>query len=923
MPITRTFIDWSSPALPSVAAHLLRKYGSAEQADLSAVVVVLTGRRACRRLLELLVECTSGRLHPPVLITESQLPELLYDPQRPFAGRVLQQMAWGEAVRRLPRPMAERLLQDVPDDRDADGWMALGALLWKLHRELAAEQLNFGDVLQQGERIVGFGEWPRWEALGLAQQEYLSILDDLDLWDRQTARLVAIDKQECHSTSDIVLVGTVDLNRTTRAMLDLVADRVTALIHAPAALSDRFDAHGCLVPDAWLDVPVEIDESQLLVVDGPAAQADALIRTLAGFNGRYRADDITIGLAEESIVPQLQRRLRQYDVPARWVIGKTLPQTSLVRLLEAAADFIESRTSEHFAALVRHPDVGDWLRQNGLPTEWLGELDEYLSEHLQQTLGFWLGHSTRSARLRMAYDQVTALLAGLADDPKPLPEWAEQISNLPLAIFGNRDLDPECLEDRAEIEAFKSLQAALTEQASLPESLAPVVGGGQALRLTLELLETEAVPPPRDDEAVELLGWLELPLDDAPALIVTSFNEPYVPSSVDADLFLPNRLRQALEILDNNRRYARDAYVLTALRASRKELRLIAARQDAHGDPLLPSRLALACPKDVIAHRIETFFESTSSVPPLAPFGNDVTAALPLEPRGLAPPRPQPLAEPKNHVRVTAFRDYIACPYRFYLRHILKLESMGDRPDELSPGQFGSLVHAVLEDFGRSDQKGATEARLIHDYLCDRLEERAARDFGRRRSTSIEVQLIQLRRRLEAFAQWQAQRTQQGWSIAFVEEAAGGQTAELVVDEFRSVFVHGRIDRIDRHASGAWAILDYKTGEEGLPPEKAHRAQGEWIDLQLPLYRHLAATLGVAGEVGLGYLVLPRESHKATDLMADWSAEDLRSADERAIEIARRILDQEFLPMEEWGLDPYDDFAAICQEGVFFRRPPA
>src|SRR5690606_9607221 len=116
-------------------------------------------------------------------------------------------------------------IRDLPHDGDVDGWVALGELLWKLHRELAADQLDFADIVREGEAVAGFGERGRWQALHDAQREYLAILDELELWDRQTARLVAIDQKECQTDRDIVLVGTVDLNRTARAMLEQVADR--------------------------------------------------------------------------------------------------------------------------------------------------------------------------------------------------------------------------------------------------------------------------------------------------------------------------------------------------------------------------------------------------------------------------------------------------------------------------------------------------------------------------------------------------------------------------------------------------------------------------------------------------------------------------------------------------------------------------
>src|SRR5690606_2174097 len=293
---------------------------------------------------------------------------------------------------------------DLPHDGDVDGWAALGGLLWKLHRELAADQLDFGDVVREGEEVSGFGERGRWEALHAAQQQYLAILDEFELWDRQTARLVAIDQNECRTERDIVLVGTVDLNRSTRAMLDQVADRVTALIHAPPSLAQRFDAYGCIRPDAWSGAEVAIYDEQLRVAEGPAEQADEVIRVLSAFNGRYRADDITVGLGSDRLVSQLQRRLRQYDVPARWVVGKTLPETATLWVLRAVADYLEDRRCDRFAALVRHPDVGEWLQREGVEDDWLSELDCYRAEHLPGRLGFWLGSSDRFAGIRRVYE---------------------------------------------------------------------------------------------------------------------------------------------------------------------------------------------------------------------------------------------------------------------------------------------------------------------------------------------------------------------------------------------------------------------------------------------------------------------------------------------------------------------------------------
>ena len=96
----------------------------------------------------------------------------------------------------------------------------------------------------------------------------------------------------------------------------------------------------------------------------------------------------------------------------------------------------------------------------------------------------------------------------------------------------------------------------------IPDSIVPKCTAHQAIELLLRQLQNEPVAPQANDEAVDMLGWLELAMDDSPVLIVTGFNEGYVPESVTSDVFLPNSLRSRLGLKDNQRRYARDAYAL-------------------------------------------------------------------------------------------------------------------------------------------------------------------------------------------------------------------------------------------------------------------------------------------------------------------------------------------------------------------------
>jgi hypothetical protein len=56
MPITRHFLDWNKPALPAAADYLISRYANGDQLDMSRVILVFPGRRAARRMLELLVQ---------------------------------------------------------------------------------------------------------------------------------------------------------------------------------------------------------------------------------------------------------------------------------------------------------------------------------------------------------------------------------------------------------------------------------------------------------------------------------------------------------------------------------------------------------------------------------------------------------------------------------------------------------------------------------------------------------------------------------------------------------------------------------------------------------------------------------------------------------------------------------------------------
>jgi hypothetical protein len=640
-------------------------------------------------------------------------------------------------------------------------------------------------------------------------------------------------------------------------------------------------------------------------------------QTLARFDGAYRIDEISVGLADESLAPQVARQMAELGITTRFVKEKPLTVTGPYLLLLALADLLETRSFAALARLVRHPDVFDWLVAQNVNPDFLTQLDDWQCRRLPAD---WDAAdailSTQwpaAARAMALVDE--QLLRPLAKSAQPLEQWNPAIAQALATVYGIRTYNNGDAQDRVTVGACEALHEALSEFGDVPEALSPRIDAAGAIRRVLAMVAGGQIPPLAEESALELLGWLELPLDDARATIVTTFNEGFLPSSLGPDLFLPNRLRNHLGLNNSARLYARDCYALCVLLASR-DVALVVGRRDREQNPLMPSRLLFAAEPEVAAARARTFFGA-----PHAPREEPLLGGS-FRPRpvsDLEVPPPLPLTAPITTLRVTDFRSYLECPYRFYLRRVLRLAAMDDATDELDGGRFGDLLHSVLEAFGENEAMARCErADDLADWLSGVLYERADADLGKRRLPVVNVQIEQLRLRLVAFARWQTRRTSEGWRIMRAEEKfsrelrLGGETA----------VVEGRIDRIDYHPdSRQWLVLDYKSGDRGDSPKETHIYRKQWVDLQLPLYRHLVQEdEEINGPVQVGYILLPRNLKKVGECLATWGDAEWASADAVAAQVMAGVREQVFWPPNDQLRWTDDELAAICQTNILGRR---
>ncbi len=934
MTVERHFLGWDAPALPRIAAWLIERAGSARPIDLSDTVVVMPTRRAGRRLTERLAELAGdGGLLTPRVVTAGALPEELYEPEAPLAGELERTLARLHALRRAGPAEVAALLPHPPDRGDLAGGWALAVRLNRVADELAAWGLTAAEVrdrMRRGELGLDVDDTARWDVLAALDAAYEATLDARGLADRQAARRTALRGGRCRGNHHVVL-AVADLNRLTVAMLERAVEAgapVTALVHAPSEHADGFDRFGALVPTYWSAQAVPADVGELRIVDRVTDQPAAVAARLAELSEAepIAPSRVTVGLGDEAQGEAVRRTLGLVETPARVTAGTPWSRSRPATLLAALAAFADGQRFDDFAAMLRHPDLEAWLLATlGEPTaakipDWIGLLDRYATDHLQATLSeTWLGDPEVREPLAELYRQVRTLLPRDAGDVRPWPQWTEAIGDAVRRVYEAAAPGEEDGPTRdALLGALEALGEALGEQASLPRGEpTPAVNLAGAVRLTLAQLERAVLPPDETGEAIELVGFLELPSDGAEHVIVTSMNEGHVPSTRHADALLPDTLRKRLGMADAARQHARDLYLLRAAAGGRRTVTLLTARRDGAGDPLTPSRLLLACDADERLARIERFYGESHNHEP-AP----ALLAPSLDP----PPLTLPLTAATEHrvrdrladLRVTDFRAYLDCPYRFYLRRIVELERVDDTARELEGRQFGDLAHDVLKAFGRHEVAGSTDPEAIRGFLHDTLDAEVRKRYGTAPRVAVRLQQQELRRRLDRFAEVHADDVRAGWRVI----------SDYVEHQFEwrpepGVRITGRIDRIDRNeATGACRLIDYKTGDTTKEPEQEHRKgprdDKRWIDLQLPLYERLAREAGIVGEVELAYMAIGSKLAEIGLKRAKWSAEDLGTAIETVHEVIGSIRAGRFWPPRDPGWA--DEFSGLCLEGVFGRE---
>lgn len=224
----------------------------------------------------------------------------------------------------------------------------------------------------------------------------------------------------------------------------------------------------------------------------------------------------------------------------------------------------------------------------------------------------------------------------------------------------------------------------------------------------------------------------------------------------------------------------------------------------------------------------------------------DEVACDPLtepSPTRRAMPSVPPGRIPKQ-ISVSGYGSLVACPYRFFARHVLRLGEMDEVSEDLEKSDYGELVHRVLERF-----------HVAHPLVSALSEEEALHALQRCVEEAFAPAIaenflatgwrLRWEKRLVAYLDWQREREMAGWRWARAETKL---SCALPLADGGRIELYGRIDRIDTRrngGSGDTALLDYKTQTAKAIRERL----GE--DVQLPAYALMHGDAAEAAYVAL------------------------------------------------------------------------
>ncbi len=865
----RYFFPWDRPFLPQLVDWLWER-----REELSEMILVVPTAQSGRRVRQALA--AKGGCWSPQVVTPGWFLGQVE------GGRLEHVLAWSEILLEASREEIRTLIPVMPEKRSRGWSLAIAREIDRTRYALMEADLGFAEVVDQVE------DPERWRELSLLEGRVVSYLRErhfVDIIASKRTHRAFLEGQK------VVVAGVTDADPlTVRAW----GDEPTILVHAPESFAETFDAHGRPLEEDWGGRNLSVSQEQITLRQSSQEAAQAVVNSIA--RAQISNEDLAVVACGET--SELSGAFQRAGWTTFSPQGKRRSAGVEGSFLEQARGWVAKGDFRSFRKLLKNEWVLPHLAESSY--DLASALDRVQAEYLPQHL--------KDLKRISNYDSG---LEGIGRNERRR-EDAESIQKA-LTLF-------EEWGDLARFQNFKFfLEKVLPPQSALREEFAALEKVIQQLKLKgldakgevlliidllLESLRSQRLIADPAGSVLDLQSWLEVLYDPAPQVKVFDCHEGNLPDVNVEDGFLPDHLREKLGMQCRRSRIARDSYLLESLLQSREgRVEFFLSKVNRQADPQIPSPLLFRCDPSVLSTRVEKCFHLPMSAKTVsaAPWSRD------WEFKASGEPFPSDWS-----LSPSALNDYLRCPFQFYLRRVEGMERHPQEKRELEATDFGSVMHRVLEDFGREESvRDSSNADEIMEFLESRLGRVMHGLYGQDWPLPLLLQEDSMRERLRQFSIVQAREREAGWKIKEVEWSF---RRELPWSEGRKISVS--VDRIDQHDSMGLRVIDYKTRGKAVSPQKSHwtsareeegllaaaipkegrRGAQAWQNLQLPLYA--AVVREVFGEMpALAYFQLPRAlSEVKVDPWSGFDESHFDSALEWAQAVIQAINGQVFWP---------------------------
>lgn len=840
--IGRHYLGWDRPFVIELAEWLKRERLSSANRGFDEWLIWVPSSRAGRHLLnELFTGAPEAEeaFHPPRMVTPLRFFQSLLTEPQGVASRVQRLLAWKQVLEGSPTELLAPVFPFLPGSLETGWAFPVARQLMELKEQLAEENHTFADVAKADIPA----DKDRWVALARMESAFQEVLAERHLTDPDGAMTSRIrDMAGLLPYRRLLVAGVMNLSKRQISGLEELRRAglpVDFLMPVPSSKSEHFDQWGQPTPSAWLrrPLPASLLEGRLQ----RAAEPRELIAQILDLSHGYKdnVDALVVGTPEPAIGRFLVERSRSTETPFYAPGGNSLDETAWGRLLTGLDEWQQEGSFTGLSNLLQHSDLRRWVSQAYGPPE---AIESALRSLQQDRLLIGVGQLDDP---HLSPDSRVAALCGFTDFlskegfgeissnkfPDTVWAWLGRIASRNNLSEGSRAI----------LHQLENLLQGLKDD--IGDQSIPVRDYWALLRY---LLNTDHAYPDRESQERPVSGWMELPWETAPHLVLLGLPDNQVPGPTAGDSFLTPALCRALGIYGPDERSAFHAFRLRLIlecRQSWGRVDIVLPDRGMDDAPMLPSRFLFLAEETEIVNRVDLLLRERTTLekPAASRFGTRLTL----------PRKPLP-----DRLAVTAFRTYLQNPFQFYLRHILGWNPPEPIGKELDARQFGSFAHAVLETFNGDDGgRQLVEDKAISQFLDDTLESLALSWFGSRWSVPLTIQLSSLRERLRAASRVLAEERQAGWFPWLVE----WRFHKDVEFSLEGVALRGKVDLVERNeVRGMYRIIDYKTSDNASPAARSHMAHlrsdspgallpesdfqmggktFRWTDLQLPLYQ--------------------------------------------------------------------------------------